>query len=144
MEIFDYIVLSDTTKNSLVGDTYSFLIPPTYYNEQRSPVARVELIQLHLTKHGSKKVSYITTSLTGRNVYYNKGSSVLAVLANDDGNTYSKCEPIYLSTIARPSKIDIAFHEPDDNKFQPTDFKAVLKFSYGNPKDTSEKIQYQN
>lgn len=144
MEIFDYVMLSSTTKNQLSGNTFEFLIPPTYYNEQRSPVCIVEVVQIHLTKHSSKKAAYITTNLTANNMYYNKGKSVLGLLNNNTGNSYQIGQPLMLSTSARPSKIDITFHEPDDTSFQPDNFKLVLKFSYGNPKDTSYKIQYQN
>ncbi len=144
MEIFDYVMLSSTTKNQLSGNTYEFLIPPTYYNEQRSPVCRVEVVQIHLTKHSTKKAAYITTNLVANNMFYNKGKSVLGLLNNNTGNSYQIGEPLMISTSARPSKIDITFHEPDDASFQPDNFKLVLKFSYGNPKDTSLKIQYQN
>jgi len=144
MEIFDYVMLSSTTKNQLQGDTFEFLIPPTYYNEQRSPVCRVEVVQLHLAKHSTKKAAYITTNLTANNMFYNKGKTVLGLLNNNTGNSYQIGEPLMISTSARPSKIDITFHEPDDATFQPDNFKLVLKFSYGNPKDTSLKIQYQN
>jgi len=144
MEIYDYVVLSSTTKNQLQGDTYEFLIPPTWYNEMRSPVCRVELAQIHITKHSSSLAAYITTNLTANNVYYNKGKTVLGLLNNSTGNSYQVGEPLQISTSARPSKIDITFHEADDTTFQPDNFKLVLKFSYGNPKDTSYKIQYQN
>ena len=137
MQIYDYVILSNTTNSSMNGDTYEFLIPPTYYNEKRSAVAQVEMCQVKLTDSGGNVSTYVTTNLGANNVYHGKGKTVLGLLSNDDS-------PLAISTAARPDNIHITFHKGDDSTSQPTNFILALKFSYGNQRETSEQIQYQN
>jgi len=137
MQIYDYVILSNTTNSSTNGHTYEFLIPPTYYNEKRSAVAQVELISLNLTDSAGTSSTYITTNLGASNVYHGKGKRILGIISNET-------EPLAISTPARPDKIDITFHQANDSTSQPTSFILALKFSYGNQRETSETIQYQN
>jgi len=143
MQIYDYVILSNTTKSSMNGDTYEFLIPPTYYNEKRSAVAQVEMCQVNIRNSGTETATYITTNLGANNVYHGKGKTVLGVVNNFETPQYSS-QPLAISTAARPDKIDVTFHEEDDSMTTPASFMIVLKFSYGNQRETSETIQYQN
>ena len=135
MQIYDYLILSNTTASSTNGDTYEFQIPATYYNEKRSAVAQVQMCQLRLNDSGSNVSTYVSTNLGMNNVYHSKGKRVLGIITDE--------EPLAISTPARPDKIEITFHEEDDTTSQPTSFLLALKFSYGNQIETSKIIQSQ-
>ncbi len=135
MQIYDYLILSNTTAKSTNGNTYQFQIPATYYNEKRSSVAQVEMCQLRLSDSGSNVSTYITTNLGMNNVYHAKGKRVLGLITDE--------QPLAISTPARPDNIEITFHKGDDTTSQPTNFILALKFSYGNQIETSQIIQSQ-
>ena len=111
MDIKDYIVLGGNTATSYNGG-YKWVIPPSYYSNQRSSVATVELLQFNHTKSGAHELAYISTEMGLQNQYATTGGrGVLAITQNNvAGNSTYYGGTMKLLTAARPTEIVIYFY----------------------------------
>ena len=147
MDINDYVILSSKAATEFNGG-YKFHIPLTWYSNQRSSVATIELTQLYHKKTGGHDMAYITTNLTAQNQYVAsgmQGKNVLAVCMNNkNSNSQYLLEQMKLLTPARPTEIELYFYDVDgQTKSNPDEFVATLKFSYYSPEETADNLTNQ-
>ena len=145
MDIKDYIVLGGNTATSYNGG-YKWTIPPSYYSNQRSSVATVELLQFNHAKNPIHELAFISTELGLQNQYASTGGrGVLAITENNEaGNSTYYAGPMKLLTAARPTEIVIYFYGADGvTKRTPDEFKLVLQFCYFNAEQTTKELIHQ-
>ena len=143
----EYLVLfgADATVS---GNRLKWVIPSSYYNNQRAGVCYVSLADVKINDDydGEILVKYHSG---GQNQYSTKNSG--AVLGgvdlsvhsggSDTHYTYKCAERVYLLTNARPTTIELSLVDLNDGAVVATDAVFTLKFEYLNVRETAMELQ---
>jgi len=146
--IKDYVtlILSEADENPSNG-IYRWLIPTTYYTNQRSKVCTVRIVNANLTPTSLHNSILIDYANGGLNSYNKKQRHVIGhakLMDHSNKSFYINDSKIYLLTNARPDSITLKFiKESDAQEKLMANGAITLEFCYYNAESTNESLHNQ-
>ena len=136
LNVPDYITLYKSDALPSTGNSYTWNIPQTYYNNARGSICYVSLADVIMTAPDNEEVVILLQSSQNAETTKNNGS-VLGLLPMSNPHnqnaghlTYNNSQPINLLIQARPSSITLTTTTLDNTSYIPTNAIFVLKFVY--------------
>ena len=133
LNVPDYITLYKSDA-SVSGNSYTWNVPQTYYNNARGSICYVSLADVIMTSPNGEEVVVLLQSSQNAETTKNNGSVLgLLPMAQGTGNghlSYNNSQPINLLVQARPSSITLTTTTLDNTSHIPTNAIFVLKFVY--------------
>ena len=135
LNVPDYITLYKSDA-SVSGNSYTWNVPQTYYNNARGSICYVSLADVIMTSPDAEEVVVLLQNAQNAETTKNNGC-VLGLLPMSNPHnqnaghlSYNNSQPINLLIQARPSTITIKTTTLDNTSYVPTNAIFVLKFVY--------------